>query len=147
MKLHKFHVCHAATCAPGHGDAVTGADVRVGGIQVNFARATGSRDRVLCRQCDYFAGLVVEHIRTQAAVWPVTGGLLEQFVRGDEVDRDMVFKDGNVWMLAHAICQRGLYCLARRVSDMHHAPVAMATFAGQVQAIIVGFAGEIDALL
>ena len=45
MKLVELHVCHPATGPPSHGDAIPGRAVRVGGVEVDFARAAGGQHR------------------------------------------------------------------------------------------------------
>ena len=41
MKLVEFKIGHAATGAPGHGNAVATGAVRIAGIEVGFACTTG----------------------------------------------------------------------------------------------------------
>lgn len=44
VELDKFHVGDGHACAVGHGDAVTGSDVWVGGIEVDFSAAASGQD-------------------------------------------------------------------------------------------------------
>ncbi len=41
MKLDELHVGDRRARAVGHGHAVAGGDVRVGGVKINFAAAAG----------------------------------------------------------------------------------------------------------
>jgi hypothetical protein len=44
VKLDKFHVCHATTGAPGHGDAIAGGTVGIAGVEVDLAGTAGGED-------------------------------------------------------------------------------------------------------
>jgi hypothetical protein len=46
MKLHEFQVGDPATGAPGHGDAVAGGRIRVGGVEEHLAGAAGGQHGV-----------------------------------------------------------------------------------------------------
>ncbi len=43
VELVEFHIGDAATGAPGHGDAIAGSAVRVAGVQIHLAGATGGQ--------------------------------------------------------------------------------------------------------
>ena len=50
VELDEFHVGHPAAGAPGHGDAVAGRRIGIGGVEIDLAGATGGQHRMLARQ-------------------------------------------------------------------------------------------------
>ncbi len=68
MELDEFHVGHAATGSPGHGHAVAGADVWVGGVQVHFAGTAGGQHGVLRGDGNHFACGFIQHVSAQTSV-------------------------------------------------------------------------------
>ncbi|BDD89096.1 hypothetical protein DPPLL_34610 [Desulfofustis limnaeus] len=44
MELHKFHIRDFSTRSKGYGNPITGCDIRVTGIQINFSRPTSAQN-------------------------------------------------------------------------------------------------------
>ncbi|MCY1299417.1 hypothetical protein D9M70_489450 [compost metagenome] len=129
MELDEFHVRHPAARAPRHGDAVAGGGVRVGGVQVDLARAARGQHGVRGGEGMHCAGVVVEHVQ---AVAPVARQ--SHLARRDQVDREMVFEDGDVRMLRGLLQQRADHRVSGGIGRVDDAPAAVAAFAGQVEA-------------
>jgi hypothetical protein len=143
MKLDEFHVADAAACAPGHGDAVAGGSVRIGGIQVNLAGAAGSQYRVPSGKSIHLAGFIVERVDTVDAPLVATG-----MPAGDEIDGQMVFEQSDIGVAANFIGQRGLHRTASGIRCMYDPSFAVSALAGQVVARIRGIVpGEGDPLI
>src|SRR5579859_1986849 len=145
VELHELQVPHAATGAPGHGDAVAGGTVRVAGVEVNLVGATGGQHHVAGRHGLHFLLPAVQEIGAVAARLRQAelGG-------GDEVHGDVVFEQGDVLPRAHQLFEGRLDGAARGVRRMHHTPVRVAPLAGQVVGAgvaVLFVAGELHALV
>ncbi len=68
VELNEFHVGDGGSCAPGHGEAVAGGGVGVGGVEVGFAASSGGEDDAGCLDGHDFVGLGVEGVDAEDAV-------------------------------------------------------------------------------
>ena len=145
MKLHELHVGYSATCAPGHGDAIPGGDIRVAGIEVDLAGPAGSDDHEAGEQrLDLTAGLV-EDIGPQAAV-----ELQAQLPGAEEVHGDVALEELDVVAGAGSPLEGGFHLFARGIRGVDDAAMAMPPLPGEVIAPGVGgavIAGEGNALI
>ena len=142
VELDELHVRHPAAGAPGHGDAVAGGGVGIGGVEIDLAGAAGGQHGMLGGKGSNLAAGLVEHIGAMAGVV-----LKPELVAGDQVDGDVVFQQGDVGMAPDLFRQRGLHRVAGGVGGVDDAAVAVAAFARQVVAgAIVGVPGERYAL-
>ncbi len=132
VELVELQVRHPAAGAPRHGDAVPGADVRVGGVLVHFGGATGGQRHETGADHLDLLGVAVPDIGAQYPVARQT-----QLAGGDEIDRVEALHQLDVGVSAHLIDQGELHCLAGGIGRVEDAAMAVAPFAGQV---IVGFA-------
>ena len=66
VELDELHVRHPAARAPGHGDAVAGGGVGVGGVEVDLAGAAGGQDGVRRAEGQHLVGGLVERVQAQA---------------------------------------------------------------------------------
>ena len=132
VELHEFHVRHPATGSPGHGNAIAGGHIRVGGIQVHLGGAAGGQYHGAGQDNVGFPGLNIVYVGTATAfffaLFPV-GGVV--FLH-DQVHGHPVFKAGHVVFLADLFNQCAGNGFAGGVGGMNDAPVAVAAFAGQV---------------
>ena len=92
VKLDELHVGDRGPGAISHGHAVTGGDVRVGGVEVNLAAAARGEDDRPRRVGLDCIGFIVQHANADAAVC-VT---LSKLAGGDQVDREMILEDVDV---------------------------------------------------
>ena len=126
MELVELHVRHPTTCAPRHGNAVTGSAVGVAGVQVRLAGAAGGKNhRAGAESIDFAAG-AVEHIGAEAAIAVAQ----IQLALGDQVNGYFVLKQGNVAALARAVEQSTKDRRASGIGGVNNAPMAVAAFAG-----------------
>ncbi len=73
MELHEFHVRDAAAGAPGHRDAVAGAAVGIGRIEIDAPRpAAGDHHGLGAEQAD-MAGPAIQRIGADAAAQAAVG--------------------------------------------------------------------------
>ena len=104
VKLNKLHIIQPSFGAVHHRYAIPGGDVWVGGIEINFATPPGCQQhRGRLKHINPPLG-IVEHIDSDTPV----GASQPQFGRGDEVDRQMVLKNGD----------RGIRCHRRQKSPL-----------------------------
>jgi len=82
VELDEFHVADRQPRAPGHGHAVAGGDVGVGGVEVDFSQSAGSQHGAGGMDGDHPVFGLVEKVGTDAAV----GAFEANPVGGDEVD-------------------------------------------------------------
>jgi hypothetical protein len=130
MELDEFHVRHPAARAPGHGHAIAGGDIGIGGEQIDLARTAGGEHGVARGKAQHAVALDVEHVSAQTALV-----VLADAIGADQVDRDVVFEDVDVRMRAHQRRQRGLHCSTGGVGGVNDASVRVAAFAGEVIAV------------
>jgi len=68
VELDELHIGNAAPRAPCHCHAVTGGNVRIGGVEVNLACSTRGEGGMLRRERDDLAAGFVQYVGAQAAV-------------------------------------------------------------------------------
>ena len=85
VELYEFHVLHAATRAPGGGNAVAGGGVGVGGVEVYLASATGGQNGVGGAVGLHLARGLIQRVQAQTlSVWQA------EFAAGDQVHQHVV---------------------------------------------------------
>src|SRR5690349_4870548 len=82
MELDEFHVGDGCARAPCHGHTVTRRDRRIGGKLINASAAAGGKDDPVRTKGDDLAGLLVQHVKSEATV--LRG--ISKLSRGDEID-------------------------------------------------------------
>ena len=92
VKLHELHVRDSAACAISHRDTVPRGDVRIGGVEVNFAATTGGEQRHGSGEGFHFCGGFIQNVNSQASVIADISQLLGR----DEVNGEMIFENFNV---------------------------------------------------
>ncbi len=127
MELDEFHVRYPAAGAPRHRDAVAGRGVGVGRVEIDLSCAASGDQCGLRTDGQYLARLGVECIGAEAAISPHA-----QFFGRNEIDRDVVFEQGDVRMCNQLLRQGLLDGRPGRIRDMDDATGAMAAFSGQV---------------
>jgi len=85
MELDEFEVGDFDAGAVGHGDAVAGGDVGVGGELVDLADAPVASITTGARNVAHASGAHVERVEAEELVW-VAGILAREFRAGDEVN-------------------------------------------------------------
>jgi hypothetical protein len=88
VELDELQVGHGGAGAVSHGDAVAGGDVRVAGVQVDFARAAGGQQGNAGAEGLDPARLVIQHISATAVIF-MGGGNQSALDAGGEVIRSM----------------------------------------------------------
>ena len=131
MKLDEFHVRDPAAGAPGHCNSIARRGVRIGGVEIDLARATGSQHSVTGINGDDLSGADILHIQAQAAGWRFGQA---ELVGCDQINGEMMFKQGNVRMFAHLLFEGQLHRMAGRIRCVDDAPLTMSTFAGEMKA-------------
>ena len=71
VELDEFHVGDPAAGAPAHGDAVTGRDVGIGGVEIDLARAARGQHDMLGGNGDHFARSCCRGHTARSSDWPV----------------------------------------------------------------------------
>ena len=129
VELHEFHVGNPAAGAPGHGDAVTRGTVRVARIQIDHVGAAGGEHHGFRRVRVHAAGVAIEQIGAEGLV----GGFVD-----DQVHGDRVFEHPDLRVRTGQRGEGGFHGPSGGVGGVHHAAVAVAAFAGQVQRRVRG---------
>src|SRR5437773_6407601 len=102
VKLDELHIRHRCSGAISHRDAVPGGNVRVGCVKVNFTAAAGCQERDRRSKSLYLPSRLVEDVNAQTAIF---AGKIEPLAR-DQIDREVVFEDFDVWLCGHR-CEQG----------------------------------------
>jgi len=137
MKLHKLHVGNPATCSPAHGNTISGAHVRVGGVQIHLAGTPGSQYAIGSANGDYFSVCLVEQVGTQAAIAAFT-----YFFCADQVNRNMIFQQCDIGVLLDLVHQGFLHGMSGCIRSVDDASTAVTAFLGQVIAVTTVFTGK-----
>ncbi len=122
MKLDELHIGDPAAGAPSHGDAVTGGDIWVAGIEVYFACTTGSDDGGTCQERLNVTGLSIQNVGTDTA--PVIPLII---VRQYQVDGVVVFKQLDVAALSGILLNTYLDLLAGGIRCVNHSALGVTT--------------------
>ena len=142
VELDEFHVGDAAACAPAHGDAVAGGGVGGGGVQINLACSACGQHRILCGDGNDFAAQAIQCICAVAAIV-----IFSHLFAGDEIDGNILFQQGNIWMRARLFGNSLLHGPASCVGGMDDAAMAMSAFAREMVTIArILVAGERNTL-
>ena len=86
MELDEFHVRDFGAGAPCHGEAVSGGDAGVGGVQINPSAAAGGQNDMIGSEGDDLASGFVEDVDTDAAVCADVA----QFPEGDQINGHVI---------------------------------------------------------
>ena len=132
MKLVEFHIRDPATCAPCHGDPITGRAVGIAGVLVNLTRAAGRKDDVRSLDDLNVARFSVVAVCPQSScrvrLWRISR---------DHVDRDSLGQNADVGVTGHAIYERRCDSSTCRICNVQNPPVRVAAFPSQMRAIVL----------
>ena len=136
MKLVELQVGDPAAGTPGHGNTITTRGVRIAGIEVDFAGATGCKDHAA--GCEGFNVILspVEDIGPQAAIL-----LVAKLGAGDQIDGNMMFKQCNVRTLSGLRYQGFFNGPSRGIGAVQHPACRVAAFPGEMKFMLPVFAG------
>ena len=110
MKLDELHVCHHRAGTPTHRHAVAGGDGRVCGMRVNLPHAATGQHR----------GLRVKNANLARATVQ-RGGPAAHPAADQKVQREVVFENGDLGVMAHRRQQRPLNFAPREVLRVNDA--------------------------
>ena len=130
MELVEFHVGDPAAGTPCHGNAVTGVGVRVAGVEVHLAGATGGQYHVAGAAGEYILLVAVENVGTQTAVM-----LQSQFATGDEVDGNIVFHQTDIAAFSRLVQQCRFHGAAGGIGGMQHPAGGVAALLGEMKIV------------
>ena len=88
VELHEFHVGEGRSGAVRHGHSVTGSDVGVAGVEIDFPRPSGGEHGNRREKLLNPVASAVEDIRPKGAVGFCTAGAVTRH----EIDRTAVFE-------------------------------------------------------
>jgi hypothetical protein len=125
VELVELEIGHAASGAPGHGDAIARRGVGVGGVEIGLARTSRSQHHEACREEIHRALLDIQHIGPAAAT-----------LARDQVDGDVAFEDLDVRMTLRLFDQRVRNRASGRIGRVDDAAMAVAAFHGQVEVLV-----------
>ena len=94
MKLDELHICDLHAGAPRHRHTVSGRDIRIGRVQINFAATAGRQHDPVRPDSFYFTGFLVQNIRTKATVFRREAEL----GCGDQIHGHPIFQKFGVWL-------------------------------------------------
>lgn len=135
MELDELHIRDLRPGPVGHRDARTARDVRIAGVQIDFARSAARDGGGGREESRDVAGFSIQHIRAETAVRPadVEPGA------DDQVDRDMVLENFDVRSRPDRLDHGALQLRAGDVPGMQDAALVMAALAPEV--VLIGAVG------
>ena len=129
MKLNELHVGNDRARPPGHGHAVAGRHVGVGGIKVNFAASSGSQHHgVAAQRLDQTRGLV-ENVNPDTTILHSVA----EFPGGEKIDRHVILQHRDGRMVGNALDQRALDLETGGVLKMQHPPLGVSALLAQIE--------------
>ncbi len=148
VELIELKVCHPATGAPGHRNAVAARAVRVAGVQVDLGGASRSQNGKARTISIHFAAVAIQNIGPQATL-----AFEPKAAFGDQINRGALLQQLDIGSLACLFEQRPENRRSCSVCSVDDSAVAMAAFSRQVKlkAAFIGLcfvaAGERYALI
>ena len=136
VKLDELQVGHPGPGPVGHGHAVTGGDVRVGGVQVDLAAPAGAQHGHPGQAGLHLAGDAVEHVRPQAAV-PLLPLTATRLGFDEQVDGQVVLQHLDVRMLGDLRQQGPLDLLAGEVGGVRYPAGGVAALHAEIELLAV----------
>ena len=131
VELVKFEIGHTASRAPGHGDAVAGGDIRIGGVLINFSCAAGRQHHGSCAAGFYLFLITIPDPRADDP----PGTRQTNLIGDNQVNRVATLQNGDIRMRQRFANQRRLNLFTGGIGGMQDPPMTMAAFAGQVVAL------------
>jgi hypothetical protein len=86
MKLNELHICDLGSRSPGHGHAISGRDIRITRVQINFAATAGREHDPVRPERFYFSAFFIQDIGAQT---PILCGKPE-LGRCDQINRHVI---------------------------------------------------------
>ena len=136
VELEELHVGDRRAGAVGHGDAVAGRDVGVGGVEVDLARAARAEEGRARGEAVHLARRAVEDVGA-----PADGALA---AREQEVDGEVALVDGDVRRGAHGLAEGADHLAPGRVGGVQDAPLRVPALAPEVVLVVVGVAAQVE---
>src|SRR5690554_1609533 len=127
MKLVELQVSDATTCAPCHGNTVSGSTFRIGCVQIRFTGPATGEHYEPCAEDLYLIRSDVVHVGSRTP-WRVAALLLLH----NKVNGQPVLEQGDLRGFQRARQQGLKYRPTRGVRCMNDAPMAMTAFLGEV---------------
>ena len=100
MELDKFHVGYTTTCPPRNGNAVSSTNIRITGVEVNFAGTTCCQDGKFCLKDLYLVIDLIIDIGPQALIT-----CQSRFFGSDQVNSRVKFEKLDVGMRSDTTLQ------------------------------------------
>src|SRR5690606_37676602 len=91
VELVEFHICHATTRSPSHGDAIPTGTIRIAAVEIHLAGAAGCQYHCFSREALYPIKVSIKDVSSDAAKFAAQGIRLP-----DEIKRNGVFHQGYV---------------------------------------------------
>ena len=129
VELDEFHVGHGRTGATRHGHTVTGGDIGIGRVEIDFATAPGGQESDRRGEGLDAAGPLVQHVSAEA---PVVAHVA-QFLAGNQVDRQVVLENLDARLAGNRRQESALDFAAGNILGVQDAAFGMAPFLAQVQ--------------
>jgi hypothetical protein len=135
MELDEFEVGDTRARAVRDGDAVTGGNVGVGGVEVHLARAARRENGPLRHELHDTRASYIEHIRTID-----TGARVRMFqvARNDQVNGHVIWMHFDGGVIQHRIEQSGFDLASGVIAREHDAVARMPALESQRQPAVLG---------
>ena len=131
MELIKLHIRHAAACAPGHGDTVSGGDIRVSRVLVNLGGAASRQHNGFCLAGFHLLFIPIPHPCADNTARAGQANL----IGNNQVDGVAALQHPNIRMAEGFADQRGFNRFSGCISSVQNTAVAVPAFTGQVIAL------------
>jgi len=125
VELDELHVGHPAAGAPGHGDTVSGRDVRVAGVEVDLAGSAGCQNCRTGHEGLYLSAVAIENIGPTAAVVSRC-----RAASGDQIHHVVVFEQLDILPCENLALQGVLQFPPGGVGGVNNPSMGMSTLAG-----------------
>src|SRR5215471_1686372 len=129
MELDELHVGNRGPCSKSHRDPVSGGDVRISGIEVNFPTTARCQERDRGGEGFHLSSYLVQHVNAEAAVLT----RLAQFLTRHEIDSQMIFENADIGLFGHRRQQRAFNLASGDIFSMQNATLRVPPLFTQIQ--------------
>ncbi len=138
MELVELEVRDRGARAIRHRDPVARRDVGIGGVQIDFARATRREHRGARNDFADFVRVAIECVNA-----PACAGLASRGSLDEKINRDVILQRADIRARLRGLGERAHYLASGQILRMQHAAVAVPAFLAEIvfELAVIGAVG------
>ena len=88
MKLDELHVCDLGARSPRHGHPISGRDIRIGRVEINFAATAGREHNPIGTNRFYLSRSFIQNVDAKTSIFRRES----DFGRGDQIHGHVILQ-------------------------------------------------------